>query len=450
MPASILEHDPASIRAMQDVALRRMVELCAIGHPFYRQRFNELGLSPASLDSLDALAELPLTTKHDLMSNPEAFRLNIADLPVQERVLWDIAYTTGTTGQPTPIYSTTHDFYATIDFWTRLFTIAGVTEDDILANLYPLTAYPSGAFLRTAVNGIGALVVNCMPGAPYPPFPVQHTVDHAIRQVERKRATVLAGVPSFMRRLLMRAEELGADFSAVRLLLFTGEPCPAGLREDIRARLLRLGARDPKINIRLGFTEAQGALVECREGSSLHNPGPDLLYYEIVDPETHQRLPDGRQGLLVMTHLNRRGTVLLRYAIGDITAVSEEPCPDCGRAGGRVLQQPFRADHLTKIKGMLVNPDVIRDLLTAKPQVEEYQIVFRKVDPADPYSMDELVLKIAAPNADQEALRREIVTEIRDAVRVGPAVEFVSQESIFVPGDTMKARRIIDERPKQH
>ncbi|MFN8532920.1 MAG: AMP-binding protein [Dehalococcoidia bacterium] len=447
MPAPVLHYHPATIRALQDEAVARMTNLCERGHPFYRRRFAELGLTAGDLRTIDDLQRLPLTRKHDLMGDPEAFRLDLPDLPIQERVLWDIAYTTGTTGLPTPVYSTTHDFFATLDCWTRLWTIAGIQENDIIANLFPLTAYPSGAFMRTAINGTGALVLNAMPGAKYPEFPVQRSLDDAIAAVQKRRATVLGAVPSFLRRLLMRAEELAADFSSVRLACFTGEACPSGLREDIRARLVRLGASNPAINVRLGFTEAQTGFVECREGGPMMNPAPDLHYFEIVDPDTGERLPDGEQGLLVMTHLNRRGTVLLRYVLGDITALARDPCPDCGRTGERVLQPPFRADQMTKVRGMLVNPDVIHDLLTARPEVQEYQIVFRKEDPADPFSMDDLILRLAV-SGDPASVSRIIAVEMRESVRVTPKIEIVDLATIFVPGDTMKARRVVDERPE--
>ncbi|GIW05852.1 MAG: phenylacetate--CoA ligase [Dehalococcoidia bacterium] len=447
MLPSVLTSTPDELLARQNAALAKMTDLCERGHPFYQRLFREHGLTAADLQTVDDLQRLPLTRKRDLMADPEAFRLHLPDAPVQEQVLWDIAYTTGTTGRPTPVYSTTHDFYATIDCWTRLWQLAGIREDDIVANLFPLTAYPSGAFMRTAIQGTGALVLNAMPGAKYPEFPIQRSLDDVIALVERKRATVLGSVPSFLRRLLLRAEELGADFSSVRLACFTGEPCPNGLREDIRARLVRLGAVSPAINVRLGFTEAQSAFVECREGGPLMNPAPDLHYFEIVHPETGERLPDGEQGLLVMTHLNRRGTVLLRYVLGDITSLARDRCPECGLTTERVLQPPFRADHMTKIRGMLVNPDVIHDLLTARPEIQEYQIVFRKEDPHDPYSMDDLLVRVAI-QGDAERVTRAIVAEMRDAVRVTPSVEVVDLAAIYVPGDTMKARRIIDERPK--
>jgi phenylacetate-coenzyme A ligase PaaK-like adenylate-forming protein len=177
------------------------------------------------------------------------------------------------------------------------------------------------------------------------------------------------------------------------------------------------------------------------------NPAPDLLFFEIVDPASGERLPDGQPGLLVMTHLNRRGTVLLRYVLGDVTALARDRCSTCGLTTERVLQPPVRADHLTKVRGMLVNPDVIHDLLAAQPEVEEYQIVFRKEDPRDPYSRDELVLRLAVAG-EATAVSQAVAAAVREAVRVNPVIEIVERAAIFVPGAGMKARRVIDLRPK--
>jgi phenylacetate-CoA ligase len=101
--------------------LRRTLAAVAAAHPFYRARFRELGFAPGDVRCLDDLAALPLTRKEDYTSDPEAFRLRPDDLPAdsssEERVLWDVAYTTGTTsGHPSPFYNTAHDAYA---IWTR-------------------------------------------------------------------------------------------------------------------------------------------------------------------------------------------------------------------------------------------------------------------------------------------------------------------------------------------
>src|SRR6476619_3043349 len=104
-------HDDGSERR-----LRRTLHAVALAHPFYRQRFRELGIAPQDIASLDDLQKLPPTRKDDYIADPEAFRLQAADLPDEfapaERVLWDVAYTTGTTrGRPSPFYNTTHDAY---------------------------------------------------------------------------------------------------------------------------------------------------------------------------------------------------------------------------------------------------------------------------------------------------------------------------------------------------
>src|SRR5437764_8652991 len=139
-------------------------------------------------------------------------------------------------------------------------------------NLFPLTPVPHIGFLRTRdyATLIGAPVVNALTGTPYPAYPVHRHLDDAIRMVEQHKGTVLSGIVSYVRRVVMRAEELGADFSHVRLVAVLGEPCPRGMREDMRRRLLRLGAgaasrQDVFINNGLGFTEMQGTTGECVE-----------------------------------------------------------------------------------------------------------------------------------------------------------------------------------------
>ena len=109
----------------------------------------------------------------------------------------------------------------------------------------------------------------------------------------------------------------------------------------------------------------QGGLVQCAEDAPAQNVTPDLYHLEVVDPETGRRLPDGESGMLAITHLHRRGTVLLRYLVGDIVTLSREPCPLCGRIGERVVATPRRTGNLVKCRGMLVNTDVVIDVLSA-------------------------------------------------------------------------------------
>src|SRR6185369_1614065 len=122
--------------------LRRTLAAVAAAHPFYRVRLRELGVSADDVRSLDDLQALPLTRKDDYISDPEAFRLRPEDLPAdfssEERVLWDVAYTTGTTsGRPSPFYNTAHDAYSIWDQARRCNAAEGLVVSDRVANLYP-------------------------------------------------------------------------------------------------------------------------------------------------------------------------------------------------------------------------------------------------------------------------------------------------------------------------
>ena len=443
------------IRALQDQRFRHQIALCFKAHPYYQEVFSRLKLTPDDLQSIADVQKLPITTKQDYMRNPMAFRLTaLPEFLPQERILWDVSYTTGTTaGIPTPFFNTTHDYFATLEQLKRLAAIVGITEQDSVINLFPLTPVPHIGFLRIrdCATMLGAPVVSTLTGMPYLAYPVHRRLDEAVRMVEQHKGTVLGGIVSYVRRVIMRAEELGADFSHVRLVLVLGEPCPRGMREDMRRRLLRLGAsqHDLVINNGLGFTEMQGTTGECVELGGGHHPAPDQYYFEVLDEQSHDPLPDGQRGLFTVTHLDRRGTVLLRYVVGDLNAISNEVCPHCGRQGPRIVTNTVRTAELVKLKGTLVNPDVIKEAIATVEGIEEYQIVFTKEQEGDPYSPDRLLVRIAAQPGRQAHIGTELAARVTEAAEMRPSIEFVgSMSEIFDPSQALKSTRVVDVRPK--
>ena len=250
----------------------------------------------------------------------------------------------------------------------------------------------------------GVPVVHGLTGAANSEFKVRNSLAEALATVERFRPTVLWGVPSFIRRFLDEARRRGADFSAVRLVLTSGEPVPATLRAELREHLARLGAGAVQIRARYAFTEMQGGLVQCAEDAEPQNIVPDLYHLEVVEPATGRSLPDGESGMLAITHLHRRGTVLLRYLVGDIVTLSRAPCPHCGRAGERVVATPRRTGNLVKCRGMLVNTDVMLDTLSAMAEIGEFQIVFAPA--AASGAMDRLVIRIERDRPTPPCARR--------------------------------------------
>ncbi len=443
----LLRQTIEQIEALQGERLRGMLELCARGHPFYRRRWAEEQVDIAAVRGVQDLEQLPLTTKHDLMADAEAFRLQLTDLPLHERALWEVIYTTGSTGDPTPVYNTTHDYHAYLFQSRRVADISGIRETDVIANLFPLTQAPMGAFLRSATNAYaaGATICAALPGAQHGIFGVHRPLDYAVHMVQVHRATILWGVPSFVRRLLLRAIAQRADFSSVRMCAISGEASTPGFREELRRCLRELNAVGSTVFDRYGSTEL-GAFAQCREEGDWHNPAPEIQYHEVVDPDTGRRLPDGERGMLAVTHLDRRGTVLLRFLVGDIVSIERSPCPVCGRSGDRIIGPVVRGGDLVKLKGMLINPAALLGALGAVAGIQEFQVVIEREDADDPYSMDEMVVRVACDPAAREALGREVVARAQGAVQVRPRLEYVEAAQIYDPARQTKAVRFVDRR----
>jgi phenylacetate-coenzyme A ligase PaaK-like adenylate-forming protein len=453
------------IEEIRSKNLQRQVKLCNQYSRYYKAFFREHGINPDNIKTTDDLQKLPLTTKRHYMADPLAFKLEFDRLGLFDAT-WDISYTTGTTsGRPSPFYNTVHDHYSSLLQAVRSFKIGGgPTPDDMMINLFPLGPIPHIGWGKTVEYpiAVGIPVICANVGSPHPEFPVHRKMQTAIDMIEMysrmqkaaNRSLLVMGVASFIRRLLMQAEEQKRDFGAVRMVRALGEAAPKELREDIRRRLQNMGAGEIFVGNDYGFTEMQGSTTECVELGGCHNPSPDLYYLEVVNPDTGERLEDGKAGALAITHLNRRGTVLLRYLVGDLVAITRETCPNCGRNGERVIvatgsTYSTRESELLKIKGVLINPEILRNEVSTTPGVIEYCCIFKKADSQDPYSSDVLELRVAPlPGTDKEALEKELIERVFNAVEMRPKIVFQDMNAIFDPTVSLKAQRVLDFRPK--
>lgn len=438
----------ARIAQIQEQRFQAMLDLCFARHPYYRRVFAREGLRRGDFASLADIVRLPLTTKRELMAEPESFRLETEGLPTEMGVTWDVMHTTGTSaGKPTPFYSTSYDFYGLLTANRRALEIRGVRGGDLIASLCPMTLHPAGAYHRAvaAASAMKIPILNLIPGRPSEHFHWSSSVDEAVGAIARAHATILWGVASYVRRVVMRASELGADLAAVRLVFMMGEPVTEAMRDDVVSRLTRLGATAPRVSVSYAATEMQVGTVECHPDAGYHNPAPEQFYFEIIDPATKRPVPDGTRGLIVMTHLDRTGTVLLRYSLGDVSTISHAPCPHCGATTDRFLELPQRADDMLKIRGMLVNPALLLDTLAGDPAIREFQIVIDHETPDDPLSMDRLVVRIASDDAS-DAIRERTSQRIRAAIGVRPDVAIVAAGDLYDDARAWKAQRVVDRR----
>ena len=449
--AETYPRDPAGWARRRDRNFARMLDLVCAAHPYYRRVFAARGLGRARFRTLADLAVIPPIDKTVYAAEPEAFTLDPAALPgeaVEERTVREVIYTTGTTGRPTPFVDTTHDHFSRILQMGLAMSIAGVGEDDVVFSLMPLTTIPHQGFLSATYGplAVGAPLVAGLGGRPYADFPAHRDVEQMVRLAERRRVTVLWGIATFTRRFIVRAEELGADLSAVRTVLAMGEACPDGMRDDMRARLASLGARDVRVLSGYGFTEMQGPAMECAESSGFHVPNPAEYHFEILDPRTGSVLPEGTPGVVTVSHLNRRGTVLLRYSTGDISALTTDTCVQCGRSGPRFTATPYRLSGLTKIKGTLVNPASLHEALAGIRQLRGYQVVVSKEND-DPYGLDVVTVVLLCEPQDLVAASGEVVRRTRAVWEITPSVRAAPPDLADQWARGYKHASFVDTRP---
>lgn len=446
----ILRQPHDKVRALQDRLLRETIELCYKSHPYYGKLMRREGLEPRHIQSCDDLTRLPPTAKQDFLADPDAFRINPDDLPPEQGTLWKVIYTTGTTsGRPAPVYVAAYDHFAYLYACAKRQELIGLNASDRVANLFPLTPFPMGAYARAAdeMAAVGASIFFAQTGRPDHAFPVHRSLDEAVAAVARHRATVLWGVAGFVRRVLMRAQEANADFTSVRMAMITGEASSSAMHDDLRRRMRELGCADTRIANRYGSTEQGASMVECQPGAGFHSLAPDQIFHEVVNPDSGERLADGETGMLAFTHLMRRGTLFLRYKVGDIVSMTAATCPHCGRTSPRITSQPVRTGDIVKIKGTLVNLQSLKERLDTFSALDEYQIVVQPVDARDPFSMDELLIRIAVMPGQSDDVATRVVEEATMLAHVRPRVETVARDDIYDPLVAAKPRRVVDLRP---
>ncbi|MEO7242388.1 MAG: AMP-binding protein [Variovorax sp.] len=447
MNTQLLYPDLLTLQSAREHAFAQMMDLVFQRHPHYRDLLARQGLQRGDFNSPDDLSKLPLTHKADYMAAPERFVLESEGLPLEMRTVWDTMYTTGSTsGKPTPFVSTSYDFFNTLALQRNMLQLRGVNPHDVIANLFPLTQVPHGAWIRVlhAAASMNVSVFCAMPGNPSEFFNLGNGLDRVVELIAAQRASVLWGVPSYIYRVLLRAAELKSDFSAVRLLFVTGEALGEGAREAMQQTLHSTGAAHAHISISYGATEMQGGMVECVPGSGYHNPLPGQLLIEVVDPKTEKPVADGQPGLVTLTHLQRRGTVLLRYALGDVSVLTHEPCPHCGAVTDRLIQVPRRVDAMVKIKGMLVNPGVVIQALDGLLGALPYQLRVRSADAIHPLAGD--VLELQVEETDAQARRVALAQCVKEACGVTPQVVFVAPGALMATDASWKSKKFADLR----
>ncbi|HAA84479.1 MAG TPA: phenylacetate--CoA ligase [Thermodesulfobacterium commune] len=421
--------DQEKLREIQLQRLKEVVRRVYEKVPFYRKKFDEAGIKPEDIRSLEDIKYLPFTSKTDMR---EAYPFGLFAVPLSEIV--EIHTSSGTTGKPVVAGYTVKDIALWAEVMARCLVMVGATKDDIIQIAYGYGLFTGGLGFHYGAQKIGATVVPASAG-------------NTKRQIELMKdfgTTFIACTPSYALYLTEYAkEEMGIDLSTLKLRIgsFGAEMWTEEMRKEIERRM---GIKAYNV---YGLTEIIGPGVahECPAQQGLH-VWEDHFYPEIIDPETGEPLPEGQEGELVLTSLTREGMPMIRFRTRDITTLHREKCA-CGRTLAKIERIKGRSDDMIKVRGVMIFPYQIEQAILEVQGVEpHYQIILTR-----PHYLDEVEVQVEMSKeifSDDvktiETLRKRLEKKIEQTVGVRVKVTLVEPKSI--PRSEGKAKRIIDKR----
>lgn len=483
----------SELKRLQEANLRRFITRNLYPFsPYYRGLFDRNKILPGSIKTVDSLRQIPFTSKNtffntskeDLTKRNLEFLLQPDEMLMKKYLpkseLAKLAFSTiikghahvkdrlereyrpvfltataGTTDQPVTFLYTAYDLDNLRLYGRRIIEIFNIPRDGRMLNVFPYA--PHLAFWQTVFAGFEANIFILSTGGGK-----ALGTEGNIRTILKLKPQFLIGVPSYVYHILKKAKEEGHSFNYLKNIALGASKVSIGFKRKVAGLLAQMGASGAMVLGTYGFTEARCAWVECPtsiDESSGYHTYPDKEILEVIDPETGEVKGEGEDGELVYTAIDSRGTCVIRYRTGDLVkgGIMYEPCPYCGRTVPRISSDIVRASNvkcldMSKIKGSLVNINVLEHLLDNIEAIDEWQIEITKKD-NDPYEVDELILYLSlCKDIDKTALRERINEEALSSTEVTfNKIEFVPRDEIqrrIEIESAAKAKKIVDKRPK--
>ncbi len=377
--------DPAERIAAQLDLLRAQLAHARAHAPYYATLLADH--DPEAVATLADLARLPVTRKSVLaaMQQDKPPFAGLVALPPADlaRVFQS----------PGPIYEVEGHGPDPFRF-ARAMWAAGLRPGELVHNTFSYHLTPAGMLMETAAHAIGCPVF---------PAGVGNT-ELQVQAIAHLRPVAYGGTPSFLKILLDKGRELGADVSSITKALVGGEALPPSLRAELQ---------DRGVTVRSSYGTAELGLI-AYESAALEGMIIDEgVIVEIVRPGTGDPVAPGEVGEVLVTQLHNRAMPLIRYATGDLSAVLPGASP-CGRTNMRIKGWMGRADQSTKVKGMFVTPGQMAEVARRHPGIGRLRLVVTNQN-----NVDAMTLRVeAGEGADAIAETLQAVCKLRGAVEL--------------------------------
>ncbi|MFC4541266.1 phenylacetate--CoA ligase PaaK [Halosolutus amylolyticus] len=415
------------IRELQNERLRETVRNAYENVEYYRDAFDEAGVAPGDVQTIDDIQQLPFTTKAD-------FRDEYPDglFAVDDEDIRRIHASSGTTGKPKIVSYTAEDLDVWSEVVARSLVASGVEPGDTVQNGYGYGLFTGGLGLHYGIEELGATVIPIGGGQ----------TQRQVELLQDLESDAIACTPSYSLYLAETAEEMGIDPTElpVSTVIFGAEPCTDPMREEIEERL---GANGIDI---YGLSEIIGPGVsnECHEAQDGLHIWEDHFYPEVIDPQTGEPLPEGEEGELVLTTLSKAALPAIRYRTGDLTTLTYDEC-ECGRTMVRMDNITGRADDLLIVRGVNLYPSQIEEVVLEFDAIAPYY----RIDLYREDALDRLELTIERePDVDvaEAELRDRVLTRLENVLSFTPDELIVADPGGIERTEVGKVKRVYDHR----
>ncbi|RMF87392.1 MAG: phenylacetate--CoA ligase family protein [Nitrospinota bacterium] len=428
--ASVEKMGRDELMALQSRRLVSQVHRIYENAPFYREKWDAAGVHPDDIRSIEDITKLPFVRKEELREAQERYG-QFGRLATAPRETWaELHPSTGTTGRQVGTLWTKGDVERITDFTARLLWMQGVRSHHVIQNGFSLGLWVAGIAVHYAAQRLGAFTIPI--GA--------ISAEKQIEMFQEWRSDVFFATPSFGVYIAKRMADKGLSGKDIPLSLgsFGGEP---GAEVEATRRLLEEGLGITALDI-YGLAEIGPTMAaECGAKSGLHWT-EDHHYVEIVDPTTGEPVPEGKQGVLVITHLTREGTPMIRYWTNDIARLDTATCA-CGRTHARSPGGILgRVDDLIIVKGTNFYPAQVEEVVRGTPGLaDEFRL--RIKDTGAGFVDCTLVVEVEA-----QGEATDILTRLRRAVkeRIGVTLPVETVPVGTLERTEFKARRVIREK----
>ena len=416
------------MRALQLDRLKKIVKYAYERVPFYKKKFDEIGLKPEDIKTLEDISKIPYTTKTDLRDN---YPYGLLAVPMDEIVR--VHASSGTSGKPTVVAYTKNDLDMWSDCVARLIVAAGGKKSDVVQISFGYGLFTGALGLHQGWEKVGASVIPASSG----------NTERQVMLMKDLGATALVATPSYGLYISEVMEKMGIkkEDLKLRIGLFGSEASSPEMHKELQDKL----GVFPTDNYGLSEIIGPGVSGECEYKCGMHI-NEDHFYPEIIDRETLMPVADGEWGELVITTLTKEGLPMLRYRTKDITRLITDKCK-CGRTTTRMDKIQGCSDDMLIIRGVNVFPSQIEGVLMSIPEIGgNYEIVVERIGHLDKLTINVEVKEVALLDnySKLEDLVKKVRQKLKVVLQIDAVVKLVEPQSL--KRFEGKAKRVTDLR----